>query len=61
MFRSGVIILIISVEEVSHIMKIIKSPWESGSLIKGVSEIFKCEAKEQKRKISQHVIRYIRY
>ena len=54
------IILIISDEEVSDIMKIIKSPWGSGLLIKGVSEIFKSEAKEQKRQVSQHVIRYIR-
>ena len=40
--------LIISNEEMNDIMKIVKSLEESGLLIKGVSEIIKNEAKEQK-------------
>ena len=48
MFRSGVIILIISDEEVSHIMKIIKSPWESGSLIKGLAKYLNVKQKNKK-------------
>ena len=47
-FRSGVTILIISNEEMNHIMKIVKSPKESGLLIIGVSETIKNEAKQQK-------------
>ena len=42
-------------------MKIVKWFEESGSLIKGVSETNKNEAKEQeKKKISQNLHRYIR-
>ena len=48
MFGSGVTILIISNEEMNHIMKIVKSPKESGLLITGVSETIKNEAKQQK-------------
>ena len=39
---------IISNEEMNDIMKIIKSPEESGLLIKGISETIKNEAKYQK-------------
>ena len=48
MFGSGNRILVISNEEVSDIMKIVKSLEESGVLIKGVSETIKNKAKEQK-------------
>ena len=48
MFGSGVTILTISNEEMNHIMKIVKSPKESGLLITGVSETIKNEAKQQK-------------
>ena len=41
--------LIISNEEISDIMKIVKSLEESGLLIKRVSETIKNEAEEQKR------------
>ena len=41
--------LIIFNEKVNDIMKIAKSLEESGLLIKGVSQIIKNEAKEQKR------------
>ena len=40
--------LIISNEEINDIIKTVKSIEESGLLIKGVSEIFKNEAREQK-------------
>ena len=40
--------LIISNEEISHIMKIVKSLEDAGLLIKGVSEIIENEAKEEK-------------
>ena len=48
MFGSGFKTLIISNEEMDDIMKIVKSLEEPGLLIKGVSEIIKNEAKEQK-------------
>ena len=48
MFGSCFITLKISNEEMNDIMKIIKSPEESGLLIKGVSEAIKNETKEQK-------------
>ena len=48
MFGSGFKTLIISNEEMQDIMKIVKSLEEPGLLIKGVSEIIKNEAKEQK-------------
>ena len=48
MFRSGMTTLIVSNEEMNDIMKIVKSPEESGLLIKGISETIKNEAKEQK-------------
>ena len=44
MFGSGNM-TIISNEEMNDIMKIIKSPEESGLLIKGISEAIKNEAK----------------
>ena len=50
MFGSGGTTLIISNEEVTDIMKKIKSLEESGLLIKGVSETIKNEAKEQNGK-----------
>ena len=52
--------LILSNEEMDDFMKIIKSLEESGSLIKGVSETIKNEAKKQKRLISPYIIRFIR-
>ena len=45
MFGSGMTTLIISNEEISDIMKIVKSLEEFGLLIKGVSETIKNEAK----------------
>ena len=48
MFGSGVTTLIISNEEMNDIMKIDKSPEESGLLINSLSEKIKNEAKEQK-------------
>ena len=45
MFGSGFTTLIISNEEMNDIMKIVKSPKESGLLIKGVSQTIKNEAK----------------
>ena len=40
--------VIISNEEMEDIMKIVKSLEESGLLVKGISETFKNEAKQQK-------------
>ena len=48
MFGSGFTTIIISNEEMKDIMKIVKSLEDSGLLIKGVSETFQNEAKEQK-------------
>ena len=48
MFGSGNTALIISNEKMNDIMKIVKSLEKSVSLIKGVSEIIKNDAKEQK-------------
>ena len=48
-FGSSVTTLIISNEEMNDIMEIVKSPKESGLLIKGVIQTIKNEAKEQKR------------
>ena len=48
MFGSGKTILIISNEEINDIMKIVKSPEESGLLIKVVTETIRNQAKEQK-------------
>ena len=48
MFGSGNTTLITLNEEMSNIMKIVKSLEESGLLIKGVSQTVKNEAKEQK-------------
>ena len=48
MFRSSTTTLRISNKEMNDIMKVIKSLEEPGSLIKGVSETIKNEAKEQK-------------
>ena len=47
-YVSGKTTLIISNEEMGSIMKILKSPKESGLLIKGISETVENEAKEQK-------------
>ena len=47
-YESDTASLIISNEETEYIMKIIRSPEESGLLIKGISETIKNEAKEQK-------------
>ena len=48
MFGSGMTTLISSNEEMNDIMKIVKSPEESGLIIKGVSETIKNKAKDQK-------------
>ena len=48
MFGSSFTTLIISNEEINDIMKIVKSLQKSGLLIKGISEKFENEAKEQK-------------
>ena len=48
MFGSGITTKTISNEEMEDIMRIVRSLEESGSLIKGVSEAIKNEAKEQK-------------
>ena len=45
MLGSGFTTLIISNEGMNDIMKIVKSPEDSGLLIKGVSETIKNEAK----------------
>ena len=47
-FGSGMTALIISNEEMKHIIKIVKSLEESGLLIKRVSEMIEKEVKEQK-------------
>ena len=47
--RSGTTTLIISNDEMEHIIKIVKSLEDSGLLLKGVSEIIQNEAKKQKR------------
>ena len=47
-FGSGITILIISNEEMNDFVKTVKSFEKSGLLIKGVSEIIKNEAEEQK-------------
>ena len=52
LFGSGFTTLIISNEEMEDIMKIVKSLEESGSLLKGISEKIKNEAKEQKGELS---------
>ena len=54
--------LMISNEEMNDIMKKVKSLEQSGLLIKGISKTIKNETKEKnKKKISCHIIRYIRY
>ena len=50
-FGSGTTTLIISNEEMNDIIKIVKSLEKSGSLIKGVSETIRNEAKEQKGRL----------
>ena len=47
-FGSGFITLIISNEEMNHIMKIVKSLEDTGLLIEGVTKAIKNKAKEQK-------------
>ena len=58
-FASRKTTLIISNEEINGIMKVVESLEESGLLIKGVSKRIKNEAKEEKRWISQYIIRNI--
>ena len=48
MFGSSATTLVISNEEMNDIMEIVKSLEESGSLIKGVSQTIKNEAKERR-------------
>ena len=51
----------ISNEEMNDIMKKVKSLEQSGLLIKGISKTIKNETKEKnKKKISCHIIRYVR-
>ena len=59
MSGSGLPTLIISNEEMNDIMKTVKSLEEPGLLIIGVSETIANEAKGQKKRISQYIIRYI--
>ena len=47
-YGSGTTALIILNEEMEDIMKIVKPLEESGSLVNGISETIKNEAKEQK-------------
>ena len=47
-YGSGTLALIISNEEMEDIIKIVKSPEESGLLVEGISETIKNETKEQK-------------
>ena len=60
-FGSGMTVLIISNEEMNHIMKIVKSLEETGLLKKDVSETIKNEAKEKQRRLFKFAVRYIRY
>ena len=48
MFGSGTTTLIISNDEMNDILKIVKSPEDSGLLLKAVSETIQHEAKEQR-------------
>ena len=57
-YGSGTTVLIISNEEMEDIMNIVKLLEESGSLIKGISETIKNEAKTKKW-ISSNVIKSI--
>ena len=57
MFGSGNATLIILKEEMTDIMKIIKSLEESGLLIKSISETIK----QKNRRTSGNVIRHFRY
>ena len=56
MFRSGFKTLVISNEEMNHVMKIVKSLEESRLLIKGVSK----KSRRTKRRISRNVLRNFR-
>ena len=60
-FGSGMTVLIISNEEMNHIMKIVKSLEETGLLKKGLSETIKNEPKEKQRRVFKFAVRYIRY
>ena len=60
MFGSGMATFIISNEEMNDIMEIVKSPEESGFLIKDVRKTVKNEAKKQNKRISRNVIRDFR-
>ena len=46
--------------EIEGVIKIVKSLEDSGLLLKRVTETVQNEVKEQKRRISLYVIRYIR-
>ena len=59
MFGSGMKKLKLSNEEMKHIMKIVQSLEESGLLIKSISETIENEAKNQKGRFLQYVIRNI--
>ena len=49
--ESGITTIIISSDEMEHIMKIVKSLKESELLVKGISETTKNETEEQKGRI----------
>ena len=51
--RSGMTSLIISNEKTNDIMKLIESPEDSDSLIRGVSETIQTEAKVPKGRLSE--------
>ena len=57
---SGTTFLIISNEEMNDIIKIVQALEDSNILLKGVTKAIKKERKEQKGRISKHVIRYSR-
>ena len=57
---SGTTTLIISIEEMNDIIKIVQALEDSNILLKGVTKAIKKERKEQKGRISKHVIRYSR-
>ena len=59
-FGSDMAALITSNEELNNIMKIFKSLEKAGLLIKCVSGTVENEAEEEKKWISQHVIKFIR-
>ena len=60
MFGLGTTTLINLNEKMNHIMRIVRSLEEFGSLIKEVSKTIENEPKEQKKRISWNIIRHFR-